>query len=224
MRENLTHQVLGCFKRLRGRIGGWCHVSHNFSTKITTKFDNNAYSSRKYPYPLHRRYWKCGRMLGGDLKNQTLIKTGISGGRGSGGHTKNPFRGESTLYGDSLERNILQFVPSAHYYWLGLILFTKMWNSLILHFQYSSFISCQNLLISNKCSWYIIPSDTELYSTSAVSVLWWCIERCWEDSVYIQALCHRFWKLTLQVKNYGTVETINKVTIKHWKFGHINRV
>nr|XP_058947460.1 conserved oligomeric Golgi complex subunit 2-like [Pocillopora verrucosa] len=41
--------------------------------------------------------------------------------------------------------------------------------------------------------------DSDLFLTSAVSVLWWCIERCWQDSVYIQALCHRFWKMTLQL-------------------------
>lgn len=64
--------------------------------------------------------------------------------------------------------------------------------------QVMSLVKIHPLL--TKLLWYMIPSDTELYSTSAVSVLWWCIERCWEDSVYIQALCHRFWKLTLQVR------------------------
>jgi len=35
--------------------------------------------------------------------------------------------------------------------------------------------------------------------TCAVSVLWWCVQRCWQDSVFLHALCHRFWKLTLQL-------------------------
>ncbi|XP_015776675.1 PREDICTED: conserved oligomeric Golgi complex subunit 2-like [Acropora digitifera] len=41
--------------------------------------------------------------------------------------------------------------------------------------------------------------DSEQFMTCAVSVLWWCVQRCWQDSVFLQALCHRFWKLTLQV-------------------------
>ena len=30
-------------------------------------------------------------------------------------------------------------------------------------------------------------------------MLWRCISRCWQDGVFVQALIHRFWKLTLQV-------------------------
>lgn len=31
------------------------------------------------------------------------------------------------------------------------------------------------------------------------SVLWRCLLRCWEEGVFLAALVHRFWKLTLQV-------------------------
>lgn len=41
--------------------------------------------------------------------------------------------------------------------------------------------------------------DSEQFMTCAVSVLWWCVQRCWQDCVFLQALCHRFWKLTLQL-------------------------
>uniref|UniRef100_A0AAQ5YKU3 Conserved oligomeric Golgi complex subunit 2 n=1 Tax=Amphiprion ocellaris TaxID=80972 RepID=A0AAQ5YKU3_AMPOC len=30
-------------------------------------------------------------------------------------------------------------------------------------------------------------------------VLWFCLERCWSDKVYLSPLAHRFWKLTLQL-------------------------
>lgn len=41
------------------------------------------------------------------------------------------------------------------------------------------------------------------YKSSVVNVLWWGLETCWHESVYIKALCHRFWKLTLQVNGDG---------------------
>ena len=30
-------------------------------------------------------------------------------------------------------------------------------------------------------------------------VLWRCLHKCWQDGVFVLALVHRFWKLTLQV-------------------------
>ena len=30
-------------------------------------------------------------------------------------------------------------------------------------------------------------------------VLWECLHKCWADEVFLPALVHRFWKLTLQV-------------------------
>lgn len=74
----------------------------------------------------------------------------------------------------------------------------------ILHFQLMIFVKIDQLLSDANAHVTVqfVPSDSELFSTSAVSALWWCIERCWQDSVYIQALCHRFWKLTLQVRSH----------------------
>ncbi|KAK3718770.1 hypothetical protein QZH41_014037 [Actinostola sp. cb2023] len=37
------------------------------------------------------------------------------------------------------------------------------------------------------------------FNTSVANVLWWGLETCWSESVYVKALCHRFWKLTLQI-------------------------
>ena len=35
--------------------------------------------------------------------------------------------------------------------------------------------------------------------------LWQSLHRCWETDVYLSSLCHRFWKLTLQlVSRYAT--------------------
>ncbi|XP_048586223.1 conserved oligomeric Golgi complex subunit 2 isoform X2 [Nematostella vectensis] len=47
------------------------------------------------------------------------------------------------------------------------------------------------------------PSDPSIAGegpllTPVGNVLLWALMRCWDDSVYIHALCHRFWKLTLQ--------------------------
>ncbi|XP_031558431.1 conserved oligomeric Golgi complex subunit 2-like [Actinia tenebrosa] len=48
------------------------------------------------------------------------------------------------------------------------------------------------------------PTDPPLtvegdFNTAVCNILWWGLETCWSDSVYIKALCHRFWKLTLQI-------------------------
>ena len=54
----------------------------------------------------------------------------------------------------------------------------------------------------------VLPSnkeDTPTDSSSAnfrlelFQTLWEAIQKCWDESVYIAALVHRFWKLTLQV-------------------------
>uniref|UniRef100_A0A3P8SAX8 Conserved oligomeric Golgi complex subunit 2 n=1 Tax=Amphiprion percula TaxID=161767 RepID=A0A3P8SAX8_AMPPE len=37
------------------------------------------------------------------------------------------------------------------------------------------------------------------YHLQVSEVLWFCLERCWSDKVYLSPLAHRFWKLTLQL-------------------------
>ncbi|XP_061783440.2 conserved oligomeric Golgi complex subunit 2 [Nerophis lumbriciformis] len=52
-----------------------------------------------------------------------------------------------------------------------------------------------------------------VYHLQASAVLWSCIVRCWSDKVYLPALAHRFWKLTLQLySRYGTF--LNEVLTK----------
>ncbi len=41
------------------------------------------------------------------------------------------------------------------------------------------------------------PYELELFG-----VLEQCIEQCWSDAIFIPALVHRFWKLTLQVSTH----------------------
>lgn len=40
-------------------------------------------------------------------------------------------------------------------------------------------------------------------------VLWRCLHKCWQDGVFVLALIHRFWKLTLQVTFILTVTCIH---------------
>ncbi|XP_077993852.1 conserved oligomeric Golgi complex subunit 2-like [Glandiceps talaboti] len=44
----------------------------------------------------------------------------------------------------------------------------------------------------------IVQEDSPFH-LSVCHTLWQCLLKCWADQIYIPALCHRFWKLTLQV-------------------------
>ena len=44
-----------------------------------------------------------------------------------------------------------------------------------------------------------METDGSKYQLSASQVLWECLQRCWHDNVFLTPLCHRFWKLTLQL-------------------------
>ncbi|XP_041469208.1 conserved oligomeric Golgi complex subunit 2-like [Lytechinus variegatus] len=46
---------------------------------------------------------------------------------------------------------------------------------------------------------FSISPDGSRYQLSASQVLWECLQRCWHDNVFLTPLCHRFWKLTLQL-------------------------
>ena len=43
------------------------------------------------------------------------------------------------------------------------------------------------------------PAPPPPFKLELFQVLWKCLHRCWQDGVFILALVHRFWKLTLQV-------------------------
>ncbi|XP_022091249.1 conserved oligomeric Golgi complex subunit 2-like isoform X2 [Acanthaster planci] len=51
----------------------------------------------------------------------------------------------------------------------------------------------------------ITPFDTQAHEATsdlelnAFQTLWQCLHRCWQQDVYLSPLCHRFWKLTLQL-------------------------
>ena len=43
------------------------------------------------------------------------------------------------------------------------------------------------------------PTPPPLFKLELFQVLWRSLGRCWKDGVFILALVHRFWKLSLQV-------------------------
>ncbi|XP_035693427.1 conserved oligomeric Golgi complex subunit 2-like isoform X1 [Branchiostoma floridae] len=42
-------------------------------------------------------------------------------------------------------------------------------------------------------------SDKTLFQLNAPYTLWQCMAKCWAQDIYLSPLCHRFWKLTLQL-------------------------
>ncbi|XP_071784531.1 conserved oligomeric Golgi complex subunit 2-like [Asterias amurensis] len=59
----------------------------------------------------------------------------------------------------------------------------------------------------------IEEEDNSGLRLNALHTLWQCIQRCWQQDVYLAPLCHRFWKLTLQLLSRGAV-WIDDVYIK----------
>ncbi|XP_070578022.1 conserved oligomeric Golgi complex subunit 2-like isoform X2 [Ptychodera flava] len=41
--------------------------------------------------------------------------------------------------------------------------------------------------------------EESTFHLNATHTLWQCVTKCWADKIYLPALCHRFWKLTLQL-------------------------
>ena len=51
---------------------------------------------------------------------------------------------------------------------------------------------------------YFIGKDPEgCYSLQVFVILRQCLNSCWSDGVYLTSLVHKFWKLTLQVREGG---------------------
>ncbi|XP_064622383.1 conserved oligomeric Golgi complex subunit 2-like [Lineus longissimus] len=42
-------------------------------------------------------------------------------------------------------------------------------------------------------------SQEGLYQLHATQILWTCLHKCWSNKVFVAPLCHRFWKLSLQL-------------------------
>ncbi|XP_013396594.1 conserved oligomeric Golgi complex subunit 2-like [Lingula anatina] len=44
-----------------------------------------------------------------------------------------------------------------------------------------------------------VTADSKEFHLHSTTVLWSCLCKCWSDDVFLSGLCHRFWKLTLQL-------------------------
>lgn len=65
-----------------------------------------------------------------------------------------------------------------------------------------------DVTLPGSCSsWTKIASSVLLYccvidvpfKLAATASLWQCVHQCWHHSIFVPALCHRFWKLTVQL-------------------------
>ena len=70
--------------------------------------------------------------------------------------------------------------------------------SIKLYYYYYYYYCCCYLFI------YFIGKDPEgCYSLQVFVILRQCLNSCWSDGVYLTSLVHKFWKLTLQVREGG---------------------
>ncbi len=64
-----------------------------------------------------------------------------------------------------------------------------------------------------------VPDESvDCFHLTASHNLWQCLEQCWREDVFLQPLCHRFWKLTLQLlARYAKwIEDVIEVELKAW--------
>lgn len=54
---------------------------------------------------------------------------------------------------------------------------------------------CYSISLASSTPQTVPPFKLDLFR-----VLWSCLHRCWSEEVFLPALVHRFWKLTLQVR------------------------
>jgi len=78
------------------------------------------------------------------------------------------------------------------------------------NFDYELLYPAYLLTTTTCCSGSIVlccvteQSDPSFVLQCSVQ-LWQSLQRCWDSDVYLLPLCHRFWKLTLQlVSRYAT--------------------
>jgi hypothetical protein len=51
----------------------------------------------------------------------------------------------------------------------------------------------------------VVADKAQPFQLQSTLLLWQLIHRCWDRDIYLQPLCHRFWKLTLQlIARYST--------------------
>ncbi|KXJ14443.1 conserved oligomeric Golgi complex subunit 2 [Exaiptasia diaphana] len=78
----------------------------------------------------------------------------------------------------------------------------KSFSSFMSHWSLPVYFQIRFQEIAGRLETILSSPNTEVegsFKTSVANVLWWGLQTCWIESVYIKALCHRFWKLTLQI-------------------------
>ena len=53
--------------------------------------------------------------------------------------------------------------------------------------------------LKKEMYYYYFVGNSEGFHTNAAQSAYSCIQRCWQNDVLLLPLCHRFWKLTLQI-------------------------
>uniref|UniRef100_A0A1B6C3H8 Conserved oligomeric Golgi complex subunit 2 n=1 Tax=Clastoptera arizonana TaxID=38151 RepID=A0A1B6C3H8_9HEMI len=89
--------------------------------------------------------------------------------------------------------------------------FKQRWN-LPVYFQIR-FQEIAGTFESVLVNYDFIDEDAEGWRLLVTQTAWQCIQRCWQDRVYISQLTHRFWKLSLQILSryhVWTTEILNK--------------
>lgn len=81
------------------------------------------------------------------------------------------------------------------------------WSSQILNFD-KPYRDCMRLVcVYQRLMFLICSLDKTLFHLQCSAVLWDCLHRCWSKNIYLVPLCHRFWKLTLQLLSRYAVWT-----------------
>lgn len=77
-------------------------------------------------------------------------------------------------------------------------LFMNKWN-LPVYFQIRFNEIAGKLEMTLLSPWDLTNNDPEDFQLVLSQKLWECVTLCWSPTVYLSQLCHRFWKLTLQL-------------------------
>ncbi|XP_060063002.1 conserved oligomeric Golgi complex subunit 2-like [Ylistrum balloti] len=82
-------------------------------------------------------------------------------------------------------------------------IFMNKW-SLPVYYQIR-FQEIAGALETSLCTAFNHSADQTLFHLNVTLMLWRCISRCWGDDVYLAPLCHKLWKLSLQlISRYST--------------------
>lgn len=82
-------------------------------------------------------------------------------------------------------------------------LFINKW-SLPVYYQIR-FQEIAGVFETSICSAFNKSADQGLFHLNVTLTLWRCVSRCWDDDVYLAPICHKLWKLSLQlISRYAT--------------------